>query len=99
MTFDDAITYSHMAWDTTAAEQRKPLPCGHPAACIRGGEGADPDAQVTLWCGWCASLEQVRQEEREKWLAVLDDIFNLYPELEALPSVVDAIKDAADDPR
>ena len=63
-------TAAFQAWHAAAA-QRERLCCGHPAACLEGGS-SDPDAQVTMWCGACASEDQAREEatkaEREKWL-------------------------------
>ena len=51
------------------AERRlmHPLPCGHPSAAFRCGE--EP-----LHCFWCESLEQARAEERERILAVFDEM-------------------------
>ena len=58
-------------WRDATAAQRERLCCCHPAACVEGGS-SDPDAQVTMWCGACASEDQAREEatkaEREKWL-------------------------------
>ena len=62
-----------------------PLSCGHAAACLEGGS-ADPDAQVTMWCGACVELDRVRNEataaERARLLTVIAEIegeFGPYP--------------------
>lgn len=36
-------------WLATIDALRAPLPCGHPAACVRG--------ETTKYCGWCADAQ------------------------------------------
>ena len=40
------------AWMAADRLARKPMPCGHPAACVTGGD------EVTGYCGWCAEISE-----------------------------------------
>ena len=41
------MTVREDAWNAAIAEMRKPMLCGHPAACVGG--------DVTMYCSWCAA--------------------------------------------
>lgn len=46
------------------------LPCGHPAACIRGAADDIGSELVTNYCGWCADVADARQKERARCAAL-----------------------------
>ena len=69
--FDLTCGDMEAAWNAAIAAQRERLCCGHPAACLEGGS-SDPDAQVTMWCGVCVELDRVRDEERKRWMRVVE---------------------------
>ena len=53
------------AYNAATAAQREPMHCSHPAACEESTREPGED-YTTNWCGWCASLDKVRREERER---------------------------------
>jgi len=65
---DDEVHSAQDAWVNSGvvhttqatAAQRAPMPCGHPTACIVS------DDEGTGYCGWCAEVDRVRQEEQEE---------------------------------
>ena len=75
------------------AAQRERLCCGHPAACIEGGS-SDPDAQVTMWCGACVELDRVREEERKRWMRVVE---RRWPHLRGIMADMIAMGEADDE--
>ena len=80
-------------WKDATAAQREPLPCGHPAACVEGGS-SDPDAQVTMWCSACVAEDKVRDEERKRWIRVVE---RRWPHLTGIMADMIASGDADDD--
>ena len=79
--------------DAATAAQRERLCCGHPAACVKGGS-SDPDAQVTMWCSVCVELDRVREEERERWMRVVE---RRWPHLRGIMADMIAMGEADDE--
>ncbi len=54
-------------WLAATAAQREPIGgCTHPAACVVSDTDDLGGDMATGHCGWCASLDEVRREERER---------------------------------